>query len=57
MKNKDKEIKAARESLDEILKRIEPYMPKRPTIKEKTAQIWRVMDSHVLPPLNSVGHR
>ena len=56
MKNKDK-IEAARESLDEILKRIEPYMPKRRKVEKKTTKTWQIADSHVLSPLNSLGHK
>jgi hypothetical protein len=55
MKNKDKKIEAARESLNEILKQIEPYIPKPPQVKQKPARLWQVVDSHVLPPLNSSG--
>lgn len=57
MKNKDRKIQAARESLDEILKRIGPYMPKQPEEKKKATRTWQVVDSHVLPPLNSSGRR
>jgi len=53
---KNKNIKAARQSLDEILKRIEPYMPKLPKEEKKPSRTWQIVDSHVLPPLNSLGN-
>ena len=57
MKAKNRNIEAARESLDEMLKRIGPYIPKKPKMKKKTTQTWQIVDSRVLPPINSLGNR
>ena len=51
---KNKKIEAAQESLEDILKRIKPYMPKHRKVKEKPARTWQIVDSHVLPPPNSL---
>ncbi|MHC4792182.1 MAG: hypothetical protein ACYS8Y_12265 [Planctomycetota bacterium] len=53
MAKKDKDIKAARQSLDEILKRIEPYMPKARKAEHKPPRIWQISDSRSVPPLGS----
>ena len=53
--DQDKKIKAARQSLDDMLELIEPYTPKKPEVKKKEVKTWQIMDSNVLPPLNSLG--
>ena len=56
MRKKD-EIKTAKESLAEILRRIEPYIPKTPKVDQKEPKKWRIVGNGGLPPLNSsLGH-
>lgn len=54
--NKQNRIDTARESLDEILGRIGPYMPKTPKTEQKQPKQWRIVGNRTLPPLNSLGH-
>ena len=46
---------SVRESLEDILKRISPYMPKSPEIKKEKPKDWRPVDSHTFPPIPSPG--
>ncbi|MGA2173254.1 MAG: hypothetical protein ABSG82_09655 [Sedimentisphaerales bacterium] len=42
----------AEESLDKIIKRIGPYMPKKPIVSQDTKeQRWSLIESDVCPPL------
>ncbi len=53
-KNKQKHVEAAKESLSEILKEIEPYLPKTPKVKQEPHREWKLVIKGELPPLNSV---
>ena len=49
-KGKNKIIHQAIESLEEILKRIDPYIPKSPKAEKKEERQWRLAkDDSVLP--------
>ena len=49
-KSKNKRIKQAFESLEDIIKRIGPYMPEPPKGEQKTQRQWK-MDRDVVFPL------
>jgi hypothetical protein len=55
-KNNKKMIDDAKESLVDILRRIEPYMPKTPQEKTEKPKEWRPVDTHVFPPMPSLRH-
>lgn len=46
---KDKKLEAAQASLDEILKRIGPYVPKTPQVQSKPEPVWGPVDIDLLP--------
>jgi hypothetical protein len=48
-------IDSARESLEDILRRIQPYIPKTPERKEEKQRDWRPIDAHTFPPIPSSG--
>lgn len=50
-------IEPARQSLDKILRRIEPYLPKTPKVKQKEPEQWKIVGNGTLPPLNSLGDK
>jgi hypothetical protein len=52
-KEQKKKIKTAEESLEEILRRIKPFMPKTPEAKESPKSEWKLISNGELPPLNS----
>lgn len=54
-KNKQEHIKSAKESLEEILKQIGPYMPKPRRIKQEQPRRWKLVSGGELPPLNSIS--
>jgi len=45
----NKQFKAARNSLNEILKTLGPYIPKKPKIKESQEPIWESMGTDTFP--------
>lgn len=47
-----KKIKSAKESLDDILKRIGPFMPKPPKVEKKSEPKWRPIDPNTCLPIN-----
>ncbi len=46
---KDKNIAAATESLEEMLKRIGPFMPKHPKAKPEEPQEWKTESEGTVP--------
>jgi hypothetical protein len=48
-KEKKKKLKMAHESLDDIIKRIGPFLPKTPQAKQKPEPTWERSDIDVLP--------
>lgn len=50
---KSENLKYAKESLDEMLKRIAPYMPKTPKVEQKPTKEWRTIGKGTIPPINS----
>lgn len=48
-KKQDKRIKAASESLEEMFRRIGPFMPKHPKIEQPQPQDWQVTTEGVVP--------
>ena len=52
-KNEREHIKSAKESLDEILKRISPYMPKPRQIKREEPRRWKIVSGGEIPPLKT----
>ncbi|HLB73260.1 MAG TPA: hypothetical protein VJJ98_04525 [Sedimentisphaerales bacterium] len=55
-KNKPNRLDPARQSLNEILQRIEPYIPKTPKINKEKPRGWKIVGNGTLPPLNSLGY-
>ncbi len=55
--NKRKIIEPAQQSLDKILRRIEPYLPKTPKVEQKKPRQWKIVGNGTLPPLNSLGDK
>jgi hypothetical protein len=51
---KNKKFKAGMESLDEILKRIKPFMPKPQKAEEKKEGEWKLQRKEELPPIYSL---
>jgi hypothetical protein len=49
--NKREHIKSAKESLNEMLKRIGPYMPKPRYIKREEPKRWKLVSGGEIPPL------
>jgi len=56
VKKKKTNIDSARESLEDILRRIKPYMPKKPQGKPEEPKEWHPVDSHTFPPMSSSEH-
>jgi hypothetical protein len=48
-----KKIKQGQKSLDEILKQIEPYLPKARKTQQEPPRVWKIVSNGTLPPLNS----
>ena len=53
-KFENKKLKAGMESLDEILKKIKPFMPKPQKAKEKKEEEWKLQREGELPPIYSL---
>lgn len=56
MSKDNKKINEAKESLEDILRRIHPYIPKTPQEKTEKPKEWRSVDTHAFPPLPSLKH-
>lgn len=54
MGQKRNDFKAAQESLNDILRRISPYIPKTPKSEEKQPKTWKLVSNGTLPPINSI---
>jgi len=54
---KRKDIEPARQSLDKILRRIGPFLPKTPKVEQKEPRQWKIVGNGTLPPLNSLGDK
>lgn len=54
-KNKQKSFKEPKESLEQILKRISPYLPETPKAEPKQPREWKLFGKGQLPPLNTSG--
>lgn len=52
-KTTKKQLKEAGDSLEDILKRIEPYLPKPRKAEEKPRGRWELISRGELPPLNT----
>ena len=51
-KNRHK-MKQGQQSLKEIMKRIEPYLPKARKLDPEPPRTWKIVSNGTLPPLNS----
>lgn len=54
-KQKNKRLASAKESLEDILKKISPYMPKPKNVKQSEPPRWKLVSNGELPPLNSTA--
>lgn len=48
--DKKKELKSAKESLDDILKRIGPFRPQPPRAKPEGKKEWQIVTEGTFPP-------
>lgn len=53
MRKNRKKFKQGQRSLAEILKQIEPYLPKTHKTQQEPPRVWKIVSNGTLPPLNS----